>query len=163
MALRRKTGLVDPLAPVHLGNDSVHLRLVVGASNIRLPSRPELSSLNRCLLVVQNILPEESLEIVFSNQALQEGKELESLLIRNSTEGIVRRSSLESWVKGGINMVHSVKLHVGDHRDISKMSLDNCKFFSMKLTRDLTLFEDGEALIEPEVLPILAGEIISSP
>lgn len=99
MSLGRKTGSVHPGAPIDLGKDSVDLGLVDGGANVILPCFSELIGLNGGLRVVQNISLEEGLEAVFSDQALQEGEELEALLVGNGTEGSIRGVALKGGMK----------------------------------------------------------------
>jgi hypothetical protein len=69
--LRRKSRLIDPSTPVHLRQDIVDLvNIIILVLNICFPSISELRGLNRSLRVVQNVLSEHLLHIVFSNQGL---------------------------------------------------------------------------------------------
>lgn len=56
-----------------------------------------------------------------------------------------------------------VILHIGPHGNISEVSLNDGEFLAVELSRDFALLKDGEALVEPEVLPVLAGEIVTGP
>lgn len=69
--LRRKSRLVDPRAPVNQRKNSVDLSLINGLANKGLPSGSKLLSLDRSLLMIQNVLSKEGLEVVLTNQALQ--------------------------------------------------------------------------------------------
>jgi len=66
-------------------------------------------------------------------------------------------------MEGGKDVRQSIVLHVGVHRDITKEGFDLSEVFSMELSTYLSLFEHSESLIDPEVLPVLAGDIIAGP
>ena len=86
----RKTWLVDPSIPVDSSENSVSLGLVEVVLDKVFPVESELVGDDRSLLVIENVLPEESLEHILTNEALKIVKKLEALVIRNGRESIIR-------------------------------------------------------------------------
>lgn len=66
-------------------------------------------------------------------------------------------------MNGAVGILKTVELHITPQGDIAKLSLNQGKILTMKLTRDFTLNEDSEAFVKPEALPVLACDCVTSP
>ena len=106
---------------------------------------------------------EEPLEVVLSDKALEVGQKLEAFLVWNSSECVVWVVSLEDRVYGRVCVVKSKVLHVSPQSRVSKKSLNFGKVSAMQLATNFPLFENSESLVDPEMLPVSAGHIISTP
>ena len=76
---------------------------------------PSLAQLNRCdalLRILKNVGLNEILELVFTNKALQEVKELEALFIGDGGKGVVRAVSLEDRVDARVSAIKAIGVHV---------------------------------------------------
>lgn len=66
-------------------------------------------------------------------------------------------------MKARVGVGKAIRVHVLPQSRVAKESLNLSEVTSMKLAGDLALREDGEALVDPEVLPIAASNIVASP
>ena len=74
--------------------------------------------------MVIDVLSQECLEVILTNEALKVVEELEALVIWDGGEGVIWRSTFESWMKGGEWILESIVDHVGVHGAVSKKSFD---------------------------------------
>jgi hypothetical protein len=109
------------------------------------------------------VVVEERLHDIGANQGLHIGEELESLLIWDFTERVVWVVSFENWVKTRVGVLVSKGLDSVDKGCVSEEGLYLSEVDSVDFTADVAFNENGETFVNPEVLPILAGNFVSSP
>ena len=62
-----------------------------------------------------------------------------------------------------VSIVKSKVLHVSPECGVTKKSFNFGEIFSMELSADFSLFKDSKALVNPEMLPVSASHIVTTP
>jgi len=106
---------------------------------------------------------QKCLHHVVADQSLDVPQKLESLFVRHFVKRIVGIVAFEHGVDARICVVQSIALHVAPQRCVTELSLHKRKVDAIEHAADVTLDEDGETFVEPEVFPVLASDFISSP
>ena len=105
----------------------------------------------------------EVLHLWAGNQRLEIVKKLESFLIADITEGVVRVVATENWVEARVGIVKTEALHVLPHGGVSEESGHLAEVLTVDLATDVPFDEDGETFVEPEVFPVFTGDFVAGP
>jgi hypothetical protein len=158
-----KSALEYPGVPLNLTKDAVGVVSIIVVLNPFLPGGTKDVHSNAGLLVLKKVVLKESLHLILTNNRFDVVEELEALLIRNFRESIVWVVTLENWVDTGVSVIETIGAHVTPEGSITKKSFSLSKVLTVEDAADFSLIENGETFIEPETLPVSAGNIITGP
>ena len=103
------------------------------------------------------------MEAAGTHQGFKVDEELKTFLVGDCAEGVVGVAANERVVERGVAVVEAVGSHVVEVTFVANNRVDRVVVVADEVMAGLSFKEHTEPLINPEVLPILASDPVSSP
>jgi hypothetical protein len=146
-----KSRSFEPFLPIYLGK-------ILVPREISQKISPEIFRRQALEFVLLDIILEKSLEILDPNEILQIKEEIESFLVRNATERIIRVNTGQIGNEVG-ELIIGTELFDGiDEIVVTQDGTELSLFLSVHSTVDLSFREHRESFVEPEMFPSFVGD-----
>ncbi len=157
--LWRKAGFVCPGLPVYF----FELFVPPTQLEIFLHSGFQLIPFNTLFLILMQIMLSKILKELLPNNPLNTSQKLKPLIIRNIRESIIRIIILDIGEQRGVIVGESVIEDGGVELPLLEIAGDVVEIVAVDQPVSPVLQEDRVPLIEPEMVPVAAGDQVASP